>query len=49
MPQPRDVLSGLVTGLFSIPEGMAHAVLGALTTAVERGRERIAGRPFGSP
>jgi hypothetical protein len=21
MPQPRDVLSGLVTGLFSVPEG----------------------------
>ncbi|MGY4649031.1 sulfate permease, SulP family [Mycobacterium sp. URHB0021] len=24
-PKPRDVLAGLVTGLFSIPEGMAYA------------------------
>ncbi|QZH67689.1 MULTISPECIES: SulP family inorganic anion transporter [Mycolicibacterium] len=27
-PKPRDVISGLVTGLFSIPEGMAYASIG---------------------
>jgi sulfate permease, SulP family len=27
-PRPRDVISGLVTGLFSIPEGMAYASIG---------------------
>ena len=27
-PTPRDALSGLVTGLFSIPEGMAYASIG---------------------
>ena len=27
-PTPRDVFSGLVTGLFSIPEGMAYASIG---------------------
>ncbi|WP_068165216.1 SulP family inorganic anion transporter [Rhodococcus phenolicus] len=27
-PTPRDVVSGLVTGLFSIPEGMAYASIG---------------------
>lgn len=27
-PTPRDVLAGLVTGLFSIPEGMAYASIG---------------------
>jgi Sulfate permease family len=27
-PGPRDVISGLVTGLFSIPEGMAYASIG---------------------
>ena len=27
-PRPRDVLAGLVTGLFSIPEGMAYASIG---------------------
>ncbi|MCC3313602.1 SulP family inorganic anion transporter [Nocardia africana] len=27
-PAPRDVLAGLVTGLFSIPEGMAYASIG---------------------
>ncbi|MFB7419816.1 SulP family inorganic anion transporter [Streptomyces sp. NPDC056210] len=27
-PTPRDVTSGLVTGLFSIPEGMAYASIG---------------------
>lgn len=27
-PKPRDVIAGLVTGLFSIPEGMAYASIG---------------------
>ena len=27
-PTPRDVVSGFVTGLFSIPEGMAYATVG---------------------
>ncbi|MGV0811874.1 SulP family inorganic anion transporter [Mycolicibacterium boenickei] len=27
-PKPRDAISGLVTGLFSIPEGMAYASIG---------------------
>lgn len=27
-PTPRDVIAGLVTGLFSIPEGMAYASIG---------------------
>ncbi|MGV0745017.1 SulP family inorganic anion transporter [Mycolicibacterium sp. XJ870] len=27
-PTPRDAISGLVTGLFSIPEGMAYASIG---------------------
>jgi sulfate permease, SulP family len=27
-PRPRDVFAGLVTGLFSIPEGMAYASIG---------------------
>ncbi len=27
-PRPRDAVSGLVTGLFSIPEGMAYASIG---------------------
>src|SRR5262245_52063620 len=27
-PAPRDVVSGLVTGLFSVPEGMAYASIG---------------------
>lgn len=27
-PTPRDVMAGLVTGLFSIPEGMAYASIG---------------------
>jgi sulfate permease, SulP family len=27
-PHPRDVVAGLVTGLFSIPEGMAYASIG---------------------
>lgn len=27
-PRPRDVVAGLVTGLFSIPEGMAYASIG---------------------
>ena len=27
-PRPRDVIAGLVTGLFSIPEGMAFASIG---------------------
>lgn len=27
-PTPRDVVAGLVTGLFSIPEGMAYASIG---------------------
>ncbi len=27
-PSGRDVVSGLVTGLFSIPEGMAYASIG---------------------
>ncbi|MBO2446023.1 SulP family inorganic anion transporter [Actinomadura barringtoniae] len=27
-PSPRDIVAGLVTGLFSIPEGMAYASIG---------------------
>jgi sulfate permease, SulP family len=27
-PRPKDVIAGLVTGLFSIPEGMAYASIG---------------------
>lgn len=33
-PNPRDVLSGLVTGLFSIPEGMAYASIGGFNPVV---------------
>ena len=33
-PKPRDVLSGLVTGLFSIPEGMAYASIGGFNPVV---------------
>ena len=33
-PKPRDVLSGLVTGLFSIPEGMAYASIGGFNPIV---------------
>ncbi|MFE5338752.1 SulP family inorganic anion transporter [Isoptericola sp. NPDC056578] len=30
-PTPRDVVSGFVTGLFSIPEGMAYATVGGFS------------------
>jgi SulP family sulfate permease len=54
-PTPRDVLAGLVTGLFSIQEGIAYAssdgivaatdrVFGALDEAVARARDWIASR-----
>ena len=33
-PTPRDVLAGLVTGLFSIPEGMAYASIGGFNPVV---------------
>jgi SulP family sulfate permease len=33
-PKPRDVLAGLVTGLFSIPEGMAYASIGGFNPVV---------------
>jgi SulP family sulfate permease len=33
-PNSRDVLSGLVTGLFSIPEGMAYASIGGFNPVV---------------
>ena len=33
-PRPRDVLAGLVTGLFSIPEGMAYASIGGFNPVV---------------
>ena len=33
-PKPRDVLAGLVTGLFSIPEGMAYASIGGFDPVV---------------
>lgn len=33
-PTPRDVVSGLVTGLFSIPEGMAYASIGGFNPVV---------------
>jgi SulP family sulfate permease len=32
-PTPRDVLAGLVTGLFSIPEGIAYASIGGFNPA----------------
>ena len=33
-PTPRDALAGLVTGLFSIPEGMAYASIGGFNPVV---------------
>ncbi|WP_160295430.1 SulP family inorganic anion transporter [Demequina aurantiaca] len=30
-PTPKDAISGLVTGLFSIPEGMAYATIGGFS------------------
>ena len=33
-PTPRDVIAGLVTGLFSIPEGMAYASIGGFNPVV---------------
>jgi SulP family sulfate permease len=33
-PKSRDVLAGLVTGLFSIPEGMAYASIGGFNPVV---------------
>ena len=32
-PRPRDAVAGLVTGLFSIPEGMAYASIGGFNPA----------------
>lgn len=32
-PKPRDAIAGLVTGLFSIPEGMAYASIGGFNPA----------------
>ncbi|HEY5857150.1 MAG TPA: hypothetical protein VIW24_24735 [Aldersonia sp.] len=36
-PRPRDVIAGLVTGLFSTPEGMAYASIGVQSRGCTRG------------